>query len=124
MITEKEITAKTQALQRQIKIKLGVSARDLEQALRRAGRRLPRRVRAQGARLVAAQKLAGHPKLVRQIDAQALTQAYDDVSGHLMAIDLADRRKARILGLAGAIALNLLIVMVAFLVWLWWRGYV
>ena len=124
MMTEKEITAKTKALQRQIQVKLGVRARDLEHALRRAGRRLPRRVRGQGARLVAAQKMAGNPKLTRQMDAQALAQAYDEVSGHLMAIDVADRRKGRLLGLAAAVALNLLIVIAGFLVWLWWRGYV
>lgn len=124
MLTEKEITTKTQALQKLLRSKLGVRAHDLEQALRRAGRRLPRRVRGQAARLVAAQKMAGNPRLARQMDADALARAYADVSAYLTAIDVADRRKGRLISLAAAVALNLLIVIVGFLLWLWWRGYV
>lgn len=124
MLTEKDITAKSQTVLRLLRTKLGVSARDLEQALRRAGRRLPRRVRAQGARLVAAQKMAGNPKLARQLDPHEFAQAYADVSAHLVAIDVAERRKGRLIGLAAVVALKLLAVFTAFLVWLWWRGYV
>tara|TARA_R110002095_G_scaffold210915_3_gene198509 strand:+ start:533 stop:907 length:375 start_codon:yes stop_codon:yes gene_type:complete len=124
MNSHKEITAKAEALRRQLHIKLGVQAQDLEQALRKAGRRLPRRVRGQGARLVAAQKMAGNPKLARQMDGPALSRAYTAVHDHLKAIDVADRRRGMLLSLAAAIALNILVVSGAFLVWLWWRGYV
>ncbi|MCZ4254417.1 hypothetical protein PVW51_05030 [Sulfitobacter sp. PR48] len=123
MLTEKDINAKSQALLRLLQAKLGVRGRDLEQALRRAGRRLPRRVRGQAARLVAAQKMAGHPKLARQLDPREFSQAYADVSAHLAAIDVADRRKGRLIGLAAVVAANLLIVITAFLFWLSWRGY-
>lgn len=123
MLTEKDITAKSQTLLRLLRAKLGVSARDLEQGLRRAGRRLPGRVRAQGARVVAAQKMAGNPKLARQLDPREFSRAYAEVSAHLAAIDVADRRKGRLIGLAAVVAANLLIVITAFLFWLSWRGY-
>ena len=74
--------------------------------------------------IVAAQKLAANPKLARRLDAPALKAAYDGLSAHLGAIDVADRRKGKLLSLAGSIAFNLLVVIVGFLVWLWWRGYV
>ena len=120
MLDHKDISAKSLAIRQQLEAKLGVKSRDLSQALRRAGRRLPRRVRAQAAVLVAAEKRVGHPKLARQMDGGAVREAY----AHVRAIDGADARKGRILGLAGVIAFNLLLIIVAFVIWLWWRGYV
>ena len=124
MLDHKDISAKSLAIRQQLEAKLGVKSRDLSQALRRAGRRLPRRVRAQAAVLVEAEKRAGHPKLARQMDGGAVREAYAHVTAHLRAIDGADARKGRILGLAGVIAFNLLLIIVAFVIWLWWRGYV
>ncbi|APE45280.1 hypothetical protein BOO69_04185 [Sulfitobacter alexandrii] len=124
MLTEKEITARNRSLQQLLHEKLGVRGRDLDHALRRAGRLLPRRVRGQGARLVAAQKIAGNPRLVRQVDGGTFGRDHAEMSAHLAAIDVADRRKGRLLGIAAAVAANLLIVTTAFVVWLWWRGYV
>ena len=104
--------------------KLGVKSRDLGQGVRRAGRRLPRRVRAQAAVLVAAERQSGHPRLARQIDGDRIARAREVVSAHLNAIDVADARKGRWLSLAGALAFNLIAVGAAFVWWLWWRGYV
>jgi hypothetical protein len=119
-----DIAGKAADLQKQLRAKLGVKSGSLEQGLHKAGRRLPRRVRARGQVIVDAQKLAGHPKLARQVNAVEIRDAYNGVSAHLGKIDVADRRKGKLLGLAGTIAGNLLIVVVGFLVWLWWRGYV
>ncbi|MGJ8627705.1 MAG: hypothetical protein ACSHXB_12165 [Sulfitobacter sp.] len=124
MLEHKDIAAKSLVIRQQLEAKLAVKSRDLPQALRRAGRRLPRQVRAQAAILAAAEKQAGHPKLARQLDGGVVQEAYAKVTAHLRAIDVADARKGRILGLAGVIAFNLLLVMVAFFLWLWWRGYV
>ena len=119
-----DIAGKAADLQQQLHAKLGVKGRSLEHALSRAGHRLPRGARARGMEIVAAQKLASNPKLARRLDAPALKAAYDGLSAHLGAIDVADRRKGKLLSLAGSIAFNLLVVIVGFLVWLWWRGYV
>ncbi len=124
MLDHKDIAAKSLAIRQQLEAKLGVKSRDLSQALRRAGRRLPRRVRAYGTVLADAEKLAGNPKLARQIDGGAVGDAYVHLTTHLRTIDVADARKGRILGIIGLIAFNLLLVIVAFIIWLWWRGYV
>lgn len=119
-----DIAGKAADLQQQLQEKLGVKGRSLEHALARAGHRLPRRLRARGQEIVAAQKLAAHPKLARQIDGAAVRDAYDGLSAHLGQIDVADRQKGKMLSLAGSIAFNLLVVSAGFMVWLWWRGYV
>jgi hypothetical protein len=124
MLENKDIVAKSLVVRTQLEAKLGVKSRDLSQAMRRARRRLPRRVRAQCAVLAQAEKRAGQPKLARQLDATVVRAAYSDVTAHLRTIDAADARKGRILSLAGAIAFNLLLIIVAFTIWLWWRGYV
>ncbi|MGC1496628.1 MAG: hypothetical protein WA790_12540 [Sulfitobacter sp.] len=124
MLDHKDIAAKSLAIRQQLEAKLGVKSRDLSQALRRAGRQLPRRIRAQGVVLADAEKLAGNPKLARQIDAGAVKDAYTQLSAHLRTINVADARKGRILGIVGVIAFNLLLIIVAFIIWLWWRGYV
>lgn len=72
----------------------------------------------------AAEALAHNPRLARQIDAAEVERDYRGVVAYLRGIDVADRRRARILSLAAALAANLIAVAVMFLLWLWWRGYV
>ena len=124
MLEHKDITAKSRAIRQELEAKLGVKSRDLQHALRRAGRRLPRKVRAQGAILANAEKYSGHPKLALQLDSAIVSEAYAQLTAHLRAIDVADARKGRILGIVGLIAFNMLVVLVAFVTWMWWRGYV
>ncbi len=124
MLDHKDIATKSLTIRQQLEAKLGVKSRDLSQALQRAGRRLPRRMRMQGAILVDAEKQAGHPKLARQIQDGAVRDAYTQLTAHLREIDAADARKGRILNMAGLIAFNLLFVVGVFVIWLWWRGYV
>lgn len=123
-MVEKDIARQADALRGLIAAKHGVKARDLEQAVRRAGRRLPRRVRAQAQVMIEAQKRAGHPKLMRTLDAVAVRGAYDAVRDHLGAIDVADQRWGRFLGLAGLVAFQVIVVAAAFVTWLWWAGHV
>jgi len=103
---------------------MGVKSRSLQQALRRAGRRLPKRLRTQGALIVETGKLAQNPKLARQIDETGVNQAFQALTQHLEAVDLKEQRKVRIMGIAGIVSANLLIVTAGFVWWLWWRGYV
>jgi hypothetical protein len=46
------------------------------------------------------------------------------LTAHLRAIDVKERRFGFVLGLAGIIAAQVLFVVAAFVVWLWWRGYI
>ncbi len=115
---------KSRALRRLMQEKLGVRSDTLVQALRRAGRRLPRGVRNSAAELVRAESLSKNPKTARQVDVAAVERAFGTVKAHLQAIDVGEARKNRVLGIAGALAVNLLAVAALFIVWLWWRGYV
>lgn len=124
MIEPRDLASKTHNLRRAFDAKLGVKSRSLSQALKRAGRRLPRRLHKQGAVLVRAEHLVNNPKLARQITPSEVDQAYDAISGYLGSIDVADRRKAWMLSMAGAVAANVLIVAALFIWWLWAQGYV
>lgn len=124
MISDKDMAAKSRKLRGLMQEKLAVRGRDLRQSFRRAGRRLPRGVRKRCAELTRAEMLAHNPKTARQVDAAAVEQAYEVVRSHLAALDVAEMRRARLLGLAGAVAANLIAVAVLFVVWLWWRGFV
>lgn len=124
MLDYKDVQSKTCAVQRGLHTKLGVRGRDLSQVLRRAGRRLPSRVRRQGHSLARAEFLAKNPKIAAQIDPAQIQSAYDAVTRHLASIDVGKNRLDRWLGVAGTIAFNLLIIATVFVFFLWWRGYV
>ena len=124
MITDKDMAAKSRKLRGLMQQKLDVRGRDLRQSLRRAGRRLPKSVRKRGVALMQAEILAHNPKTARQVDADAVERDYEVVRAHLIAIDVNEVRKTRILNVAGAVVANLIVVAVLFIVWLWWRGYV
>lgn len=98
--------------------RLGVKSNDLETALRRAQAHLPRRIRAHGDQIVAAAKIADHPKLRNRIDLRALARAEKEILQHLEGINPAERRKDFWLGLAGVIAFNILVIVGLFVVWL------
>lgn len=124
MIEQKDMTQRARLLQRLLQEKLGVQGKSLGHALRRAGRRLPRAMRRQAAVLQRAEAMAAHPRLARQVDRRDVDAAYRALSAHLKAIDVAAARRDRLLSLAAAIAFNILVIAVGFVVWLWWRGYV
>ena len=124
MIDPTDMAARNTALTRLFRSQLGVKSRDLGHALGRAGRRLPRKFRKQGALILRTQRLAGNPKLARQINEVEVDQAYAALTSHLQSIDVADVRRGRFLSLAGIIAANFLLVVAAFVAWLWWTGYV
>ncbi|MBQ0804739.1 MULTISPECIES: hypothetical protein [unclassified Sulfitobacter] len=124
MLDQKDVHKKAQRVRREMQAKLGVQGRDLDHALRKAGRRLPGDVRKQGNALARAEFFAQNPKMARRLDAQSVETAFDRVMAHLESIDAVEDRRDRLLGVAGAVAFNLLFVVVGFVVFLWWRGYV
>lgn len=101
---------------------LGVKAATLDKAVARAGRRLPKQLRRKAEVLIAAEANAGNPILMRQVNQAALETAYQDLQRHLQANDLKEQRRTRQLNMLAGIAFNLLLVLVAFLAWLWWQG--
>lgn len=123
MMTEQDMARKSAGLRGLMQQKLNIRARDLRQALGRAGRRLPRGLRRRGAALVRAETLVQNPKTARQVDVQAVERDFEALRAYLEALDVAEMRKTRALALAAAVAGNLIVVAAGFIVWLWWRGY-
>lgn len=124
MISDKDMAARSRKLRGLMQEKLGVQGRDLRQAFRRAGRRLPGGMRKRAAALMRAEMLAHNPKTARQVDAAAVERDYEAMRAYLAGLDVGEMRKARILSVAAAVAANVIAVAVLFVVWLWWRGYV
>lgn len=124
MLGAKEIEAKIETVQDLLREKLGIRKRNLSRMLQKAGRRLPKRLHGRVQALIDAQALAQNPKLAKRLDKASVTQAFDEITAHLRKIDVAQRRKDVLLGLAGTVAFNMLVLGVAFITWLWWQGYV
>ena len=115
---------KAEAVRALMEERLGVRGRDLSHALRKARRSLPRALRKQGAVLVAAERASQSPKTAKQIDREKMLVAYEVLTNHLRAINVNAMRRDRMLRLAGGIAFQVLLLGVAFVVLMWWRGYV
>lgn len=105
-----------------LEARLGVRGRTLADKLRKAGRRLPRRVREAGSVLAEAEEMAQNPKLLVRVDQALVAEAYDVCLRHLVGINRADRRKTAIVGVAASIAFSLLMVALLVLAWAYWRG--
>lgn len=95
---------------------------DLAAALKRARRRLPRRIYMQGMKIADALPALEHPKLRQTVDEKPLRGAAREVKAHLKEIDIADRRKGFWLGILGNIAFSILVVLILLIVVLRWRG--
>ncbi|WP_298914812.1 hypothetical protein [uncultured Roseobacter sp.] len=117
-----DIEQMAQALKDAMQKHLGVKGRNLRHAVRKAGRRLPKKLRAPARLMAQAEAVSGNLKLLRQLDTSKIESAYADLSAHLSAIDRAAERRARILSVLAVIAFNLIIVFAAWVIWLKARG--
>lgn len=102
--------------------RLGVRGRDLAAQVARAGRMLPRAVAREGRYLAQAAQLAQNPKLLRMIDPAKAARAHVILTDHLRGVRPGERRRNRALGILAVVGFNLLIVLLAGLAWLAWRG--
>lgn len=120
-ITIQQMADRVSAL---IEQRLKVSGATLEAKVRRAGAQLPRPVRDAAEAMVQATQMAQSPKLLMQIDPEAVAIAYDICVRHLNGVDLAARRRGLVLDIAARIAFALLVVGVMLVGVLYWRGYI
>lgn len=104
--------------------RLKASGPTLEARIKRAGSKLPRKVRDAAEALVQATQMAENPKLMRQIDFEAVAVAYDICVRHLNTVNRADRRRGMLLDAGARIAFALLAVAVLVVGVLYWRGFV
>ncbi len=107
-----------------IEQRLRVSAPTLEAQVRKAGNRLPQKVRNAAEALVEATVMAQSPKLLVRIDDEAVATAYDICVKHLNSVNQSARRTGLVLDAGARVAFALLVVCVLLVVVLHWRGYV
>lgn len=103
--------------------KHGLTKGLFELRLKKALHRAPRAVQQAADGFLQARTQMGHPKLMRLMDPAKAEADFQTLRTHLRAIDVADRRKGLVLGILGSVSFNLLVVAVALLIWLLWRGY-
>lgn len=104
--------------------RLGARGKTLGDKVRKAGRRLPRRVRVAAAALAEAAEMAQNPKLLVRVDEAHVAQNYDIVVRHLGGIDRGALRRGAVMNFLASVAFSILIVGLGLLAFLIWRGYV
>lgn len=117
-----EIEAEAAALSTALERRLGVKGRTLAQQVKRAGRRLPKRIRTQAQLVAQAEAVSGNPRLLRQLGDAAVAQACADVTEHLAGIDRAEARRARLISILAVLAFNFILLFTAVVVFLRMRG--
>ncbi|MEP1587259.1 MAG: hypothetical protein ABJR46_01180 [Tateyamaria sp.] len=122
METEDSIKLRSDRVQKALEDAFGVRAKTVSRAVRKAGRRLPRGLRADAARIVAAEGCGGNPKLLRTIDGAALDTATDRLEAWLDTVDRADARRGYWTGIGAMIGFNILLIGGLVVIWMWWTG--
>ena len=112
-----------QALAEKMSTQLRVRGEGLAEVTERAGRKLPRHLRADAAALIEAEKMAAHPKLARLVDDRRLARAEKRLLRYLEKQNPAAERRGEILDLIAKIAFVFVTVVLSVFFFLLWRGY-
>ena len=104
--------------------KLGVRAETLPVALRRAGRKLPRRLRQDGDLILAAMERSRNPRLARVTDGDGPERAARRIEAYLSGLDPVSARARARAYLFADLAFRLAVVIALVIAVLAWRGYV
>ncbi|MBB04649.1 MAG: hypothetical protein CML03_03895 [Pseudooceanicola sp.] len=123
MFQEDQFNNRVAEATKALKTAFGGNPKSLEQALKRAGRRLPRRARKAGAEIVAAQMLSANPKLHQQLDASRLERDFDKLISGAGRVDAKAIRQKWLVGALASFAFNLLLLITLFVVVALWRGW-
>lgn len=102
--------------------RLSVRGRTLGDKVRKAGRRLPRKVREAASYLAKAAEMAQNPKLLVRVDESDVAAAYDICLRHLGGVNRGERRKSAVLGAVASAAFGILVVMLLVIGVVYWRG--
>jgi hypothetical protein len=113
----------TDEVKRLIEQRLRIKSATLDKALSRVGRLLPTWAQREGRYLTQATQVMAHPKLRLMVDEAKVEKAHKTLVEHLKTIHPVERRKTRVLGTLGVVSFNLIVVVVALVSFLIWRGY-
>ncbi|MEC3862462.1 hypothetical protein VK792_14310 [Mesobacterium sp. TK19101] len=124
MIDSDEMGKRVARLEKLLAQKFGLGEGDLARRAAKAGRRLPRSVRNDIALVAETAQTAGNPKLALQMPDKKVARAFERAEAHLSAIDVKDRRKDQVLKTLGVLSFNLIVLFIALIVLLRWRGFI
>ncbi|VAV98058.1 hypothetical protein MNBD_ALPHA07-1976 [hydrothermal vent metagenome] len=122
MFDAEQFNQRVAELEQMLRDKLGLRGKTLAGRLQKAGRRLPKRVHKAGRVITGAQAVVGNPKLARLQDQSAIDAAFTEMSAYLKPLNRRDQRKGFALGLAGDLAIRLILLAIALLAILRWQG--
>ncbi len=109
MIDTDALTEQSNEIAQLLEERLGVRGTGLEAKLNKAGRLLPKWVRREAEKLIEAENIASHPKLMMKADPARYSRAHKRVRKWLKSIDPKKRRVDRALGWIGSISLSLIV---------------
>lgn len=104
--------------------RLAVRGATLTDKLRKGGRLLPRKVRAAAMRLGVAGAHVQNPRLLLQIDETVVSRDYDICVRHLTAVNAGAGMRRMLGSMVAQVAFGLLMLGVAVIAVLKWRGFV
>lgn len=123
MIDAKTLNSDIGQLLKVIERQFGIEADDLQSAMRKIGRRLPKSAHRHARTLIEAQAHAQNPKIALQLDEGALKLPYAALLRAVEAYNRKDARWGLILSTLGSVAFNVIAICVILIVVLRWRGF-
>lgn len=105
-----DLDSRTTRLAALMEERLRIRGRGFEAKLARAGRRLPRRLKRDGQRLVEAKAMAADPRLACRIDQRKLHRSARAIERYLGTIHVGEERTTRRIHWLAGNVLNILIV--------------
>jgi hypothetical protein len=123
VIEEKDISDKVAGIESELQRVFGINAKPLEKALRKSGRLLPANLLKKAQVIVQAQSYCGNPKLMRFVEGDDMTEAYDDIMAFLKDVDPNERRIGTGLDILTGSAMTVLITATLVVAVLIWQGY-
>ena len=114
---------RVEAMARKMSTQLRIRGDGLAEVAKRAGRKLPRRLRADADVLIQAGAMAEHPKLARMVDPRNLARAEKRLNRFLNKQNPAAERRGEILDFIARIAFVFVTVALSVFFFLLWRGY-
>jgi hypothetical protein len=105
-----------------LETRLKIRGATLADKLRKAKRRLPRKIYAAAEYLAQASHLSQNPKMISQLNEGEIAQAYDLCVKYLTGTSLSSQRRGTVLMIITSIAVSVVCVMILAIAVLRWRG--
>ncbi|MEL6683125.1 MAG: hypothetical protein AAFQ09_10845 [Pseudomonadota bacterium] len=123
-MTEEMLQKQAEQISTLLDQKLRARGKSLQAQMNKAGRRLPKKLRADLTRIIDAQDVAAHPKFAHRADFKSALQGGDRIIAHLEKINRWEQFKDRWLGILGAVSAALIVTFILVVYVLVQRGLV